>query len=254
MLVFFALLVVTNSLVVAEHTDLVGMDLPLLIRCSRQASPKHIGICLKQSINSMKHYLETGIPNMEIPSFEPYYTERYEFIPKGENNGTLDLTDVRVYNLTTFVIKQVEVNPNVSQIKLEVHFPSIRFFAMYDINATIFGMYLQRRGHGIDGHFIDTLANVTIDGHYVIKISNEEEYFSVRKVSVELSMSEAKINLDNKINPDPLVNNINSFLTDKSKAVAHNIRPQLQMAAARIIRVITNKIYMQYPIRFLMPT
>ncbi|XP_014477563.1 PREDICTED: uncharacterized protein LOC106745989 [Dinoponera quadriceps] len=230
------------------------VGLPRLITCNRREPPKKIERCLKLSIESMKQYLGKENTNLDIPSFEPYYSEYYQFISRKVFNGTADLTDITVQNLRNFTINKVEVDANVSRIKLEAFFPLIKFRAIYDIDATILGKYLRKEERTVMGNFTGVSINATIEGEYRVKPKNNEEYFKVNKVPVELSMNEATIYLNNKRIFDPLLQEINSLLNSNRKVIAEEIIPKLQTVASKIIRRIAIKMFSNIPIRILMPS
>ncbi|XP_014469763.1 PREDICTED: uncharacterized protein LOC106741877 [Dinoponera quadriceps] len=243
---------ISRELIIILRLLLRPASLPLLITCSRHERLKYIERCLKSSIESMKHYLMDDIPNLDLPSFEPYWLEHYQFVSSEQFNGIADLTGITVHNLTNFTINKVEVNTNVTWIKLEAFFPSIQFFATYDIQATIFGKYLRKRGRTVIGNFRGVSINVTIEGEYRVRPKNKEEHFKVTNVPVKLSINEATFYLNNNKVHNLLIQEINSLLASNRKIVAKKLVPELQKFASKIIRRIAVNMYSNIPMRLLM--
>ncbi|XP_014470223.1 PREDICTED: uncharacterized protein LOC106742101 [Dinoponera quadriceps] len=249
--VIFAFLAVT-SLVISKKIHQVDKDVPLLITCNRHQPIKNLEKCLMSGVISMKVHLMRGVQGLNIPRFFPYNIEKFKFTSENQFDGNAILSNVVIEGLTNFTLRKVEVNDNISQIKLKAYFPRITFLAKYDINALIFDKYLKRRDRKVKGNITDISINVTIDGEYYKHPDNNEEYFKINNVPVELNINEATFYLYNKKVPDPIIGHINHHLATDKRIVANEITPAAKAFAVRIIRFIANKMFSNIPIRLIM--
>ncbi|XP_014470235.1 PREDICTED: uncharacterized protein LOC106742112 [Dinoponera quadriceps] len=229
------------------------VEVPNMITCNRYEKPEVLERCLKSSINSIKPYLATGVEALQIPSFEPYFKENYEFISGKEFNGFAKLTDPTTYGLTKFKLNKVRVNADLTRIELEAYIPYIEFFAIYCIDAVIFGKYLQKGDRTVRMEISGIAINATIDGEYYVDSNNKEEYFRVINVPVELRMGEVIVYLNNNKRPHRLLGEINELLQNNNKQVAREIMPKVKKFASNAIRLITDRIFSNIPMSLIMP-
>jgi len=66
----------------------------------------HYDTCISKSIEYLKPYLKTGVPEYNIPSLEPLKLKKLTFTPT--NNMRVEASDIDVYGASNFDIKKVK--------------------------------------------------------------------------------------------------------------------------------------------------
>lgn len=80
---------------------------PFLKICHR--NDPNLNECVKQSVNSLRPYLKTGIPELQIPPCEPLQVPQIEI---SQAVGPISIrsiyTDIEVQGGTNFILKSVK--------------------------------------------------------------------------------------------------------------------------------------------------
>lgn len=75
-------------------------------RCHGQQ--ENLEQCIKDTIESLKPCLVRGIPDLDIPSFEPYHMKHFEFVFRDRFNGIVAFKNISIHGLTNFMIDNVQ--------------------------------------------------------------------------------------------------------------------------------------------------
>ncbi|XP_014470276.1 PREDICTED: uncharacterized protein LOC106742127 [Dinoponera quadriceps] len=230
----------------------ISASIKYLHRCSRDKQIKDL--CMKRSIESIKFHLATGIPHLNIPSFEPYIVDSYQFSVKGIFNSLVNITHMKVYNLINYEIFNIQIPSHMSQIKFDAYFfnSPIYLSMICDVNATLFGTNISRTGYVMNWKFERTKATITINGEFYNKYN--EEYFQVNNVLTTVRIAKAKTYMGHVDNNYDLTSFLHTYANaewDQTKM--DQIQLVLEVAVSNVIKTITNKIYSFYPMKILMP-
>lgn len=74
-----------------------------------KASDPDISNCIIKSVNSIRSYLKTGIPDLEVPPLEPLLLDEIK-LRRGPTSAQIDanITDLQVWGPTSFEIVELK--------------------------------------------------------------------------------------------------------------------------------------------------
>ncbi|XP_032681409.1 uncharacterized protein LOC116848915 [Odontomachus brunneus] len=247
----FAVLVITSGLIIAVEPEIIIEDvLPDLHLCSTIHWYKEK--CIKNSIISMKEYLNRGVPDLKIQKFEPYQAENLEIILVNNFEGSMTFSNTTMKDLTNFLVENVELSTNLDQFKFDIYFPLITMASTY----TIVGKTLEtsmKKTYRISGDLIDITANITIYGNFFWRKEDGEKFFRVNHVSTKLNVGDIKIDLKDTIKDKILPQYRIYYAKHLLKEAEPDILYKIERIASSTILDIANKIYLTFPIGKLMP-
>ncbi|KYQ52578.1 Protein takeout [Trachymyrmex zeteki] len=228
-------------------------DIPLFVKICHRNDP-NLNECVKQSINSLRPYLKTGIPALQIPPCEPLHVPQIEI---SESVGPVSVrstyTDIEVQGGTSFILKSVKIDIDNNRIKLKLYLPCLEMNAHYNMEGKILMMPIN--GNGLaHGNFTDIDVIATVQGERYQSRRTDETHYRVTDFYVDLDVGQANIHLDNLFNGDDTLSNaMNLFLNDNWKIVTAEIKPALENTISEIFKTFSNKFYSKFPLDTLLP-
>ncbi|XP_014470248.1 PREDICTED: uncharacterized protein LOC106742118 [Dinoponera quadriceps] len=188
MRIIFALLVVTSDLVTeksfsydARSGQTSMLQLP---RCDRYSM--YLTKCIENLLLMMRPYFATGIPELNIPPFQPFQTDYFDFtLHNADFRGYAVFRQIKLFGLSNYQVESVEVFSGMREIKFQTYIPLSTLRAIYSINATISGIYIDRHGYQMRSTLSGISSNVHIIGDY--RRINNEDRFVASNVFVKLS-------------------------------------------------------------------
>ncbi|CAL1681942.1 unnamed protein product [Lasius platythorax] len=245
--IFAFLLIITGFIAVRSQ------DIPPFLKICHRNDP-NLNECVKQSVNSLRPYLKTGIPELQIPPCEPLQVPQIEI---SQAVGPISIrsiyTDIEVQGGTNFILKSVKVDVDKDRVRLKLYLPHLEMTARYNMNGKI--LLLPINGNGLArGNFTDIDVVATVQGERYKSRKTGEIHYRVIDFYVDFDVGDANINLDNLFNGDNTLSNaMNLFLNDNWKIVAAEIKPALENTVADIFKTFSNKIYSKFPLDTLLP-
>ncbi|KAI4499870.1 hypothetical protein M0802_005126 [Mischocyttarus mexicanus] len=228
-------------------------ELPSFFKICHRNDPQ-LNKCMKENIEIFRPQLNKGIPELNIPPYNPFYINRIDF---NQTSGSISLnstfTDVKIFNAFNSDVKYFKYEVDKNRLKVKQNIPHIEMISEYYLNGKI--MMLALSGVG--------LASINItDIDYTLKIDFEpyhepktnQEYFRVNDLQVDFNIRNAKIHLNNLFNGDKLLEEtINIFLNNNWRLILDEFKPALVRNISEIIINIIDKIFTIYPIDTLLP-
>ncbi|KAG5327741.1 TAKT protein, partial [Pseudoatta argentina] len=225
---------------------------PFLKICHR--NDPNLNECIKQSINSLRPYLKTGIPALQIPPCEPLHVPQIKI---NKSVGPVSIksiyTDIEVQGGTSFILKSVKIDIDNNRIRLKLYLPRLEMNARYNMEGKILLMPINGTGLA-RGNFTNIDVVAIIQGEHYQSRRTDETHYSVTDFYVDLDVGQANIHLDNLFNGDDILSNaMNLFLNDNWKIVVAEIKPALENTISEIFKTISNKFYSKFPLDTLLP-
>lgn len=115
--------------------------------CPRALDLPQYDRCVVQQLNAITPYLAKGIPSLKLPALDPL------FLPSLTVDRNLDslkikanMSQIRVYGATNFVISDLKANPNDLSVRLKVQLPHVHVNGDYDVQGRLLLLPLNGAG------------------------------------------------------------------------------------------------------------
>ncbi|XP_029169662.1 protein takeout-like [Nylanderia fulva] len=240
-------------LIITGFIAVKSQNIPPFLKICHRNDP-NLNECVKQSVELLRPYLRTGIPELQIPPCEPLHVPQIEISQAvGPISIRSTYSDIEVRGGTNFLLKSVKVDVDNDRVRLKLYLPRLEMSARYNINGKI--LLLPINGNGLArGNFTDIEVIATVQGERYKSRKTDEIHYRVIDFYVDFDVGNANINLDNLFNGDDTLSKaMNLFINDNWKIVAAEIKPALENTVADIFKTFSNKIYSKFPMDTLLP-
>ncbi|XP_014472165.1 PREDICTED: protein takeout-like [Dinoponera quadriceps] len=214
-------------------------EIPSFIKiCSR--NDPNLNKCIVNSVELLRNKLSTGIPELDVPSIEPFMMENLH-LKRGPSSASLDMniTNIEVYGASTFKIDNLKADMNKLLFTFNATFSKLEFQGKYSINAQI--LLLQLKGTGnLTGNFHNFTSGVIIKASKIHRDNDIYIYFD--KVKLNIHISKSSINLDNLFNGDKVLGKVANDLLNKDDLFVQEITPLLENSLENLFLNVSNKI------------
>ncbi|KAK4883426.1 hypothetical protein RN001_006745 [Aquatica leii] len=234
-----------QALTIFVFVSIVFCKLPDYIQVCQRNVPD-IDQCIINSIEHLKPYLKTGIPEINVPSLEPLRIN--ETVPMNLGNGDTkiltNLTELAVYGASSFEIQKLWSNIAENSFRYNVSLPAIVLKGVYEIDTKL--LFLLIRGKGNVTINIDNYNFECIMSGDRIQIENVE-HLKFDQLECEIQFEKASIRLSNLFNGNALLGNaVNDVVNDNIDVFFNEIKPKITEAIGNVFKDVANKITLQH--------
>ncbi|KAL7294600.1 hypothetical protein TKK_0011906 [Trichogramma kaykai] len=228
-------------------------EIPSFLKICKRNDP-HLNECIKSSVDMLKPYLKTGIPELHIPPCEPLNVPEVELAQaSGPVSVKSAYSNIRVWGPSEFLLKSVKIDLDKDRIRLKLHIPRLEMKCDYKMEGKILLLPIKGNGKAV-GNYSDIDAVVTIQGERYNNPATDLTHFRVIEFYCDFDVGHAGVHLENLFNGDEtLADAMNLFLNDNWKTVAAEIKPALEETVSKLFKDFSNKIYAKYPMDTLLP-
>ncbi|KAK2576597.1 hypothetical protein KPH14_005267 [Odynerus spinipes] len=236
-------------LVVSYSTTLSTDSIPEYVKQCSRSDPK-VKSCLIDAVHHLRPYLKLGIPEIELPSVEPFRMDELTLSLTGGTNGyKVQLRELYVRGASNYTVEDIQLG---SPFEAIVRMPALALDAQYTSSGVL--IILPASGNGtFHARFDDVRA--LVKGSVSTTIRDEKTYLKVEKLDVELSVKNVnmrvrKIYRNNRI----LTEATNLFLRENGQEVLKAMEPQLKRKLSVLFAGIVNQLLRHVPVEtFLLP-
>lgn len=215
-------------------------EIPEYLHICRKSDPDLVG-CMKTSIETIRPFLVSGIPELDIPTIEPMRIGDLLVSENTQGNGLrITAKDIDSYGSSNFVIKSLEVVEYGKQYAVEVFFPRLRVEGTYDIGGQL--LLLPIRGNGkFVGNFSDCTGNARL------QFANKDGAVQIKKFQIKIKVGKGRLQLHNLFNGDKALGNaINDVINQNFDTISRDIIPLVEKALSKTLRRISSKILQNF--------
>ncbi|XP_015173318.1 PREDICTED: protein takeout-like [Polistes dominula] len=228
-------------------------QLPSFLKICHRNDP-YLNRCIKESVEQLKPYLNTGIPELNIPPCEPLYIDRVDL---NQTDGSIFInsyfTDIKIFNSFNSNIKQLKYDVEKNQLKIKQFVPHFEMLSNYNINGKI--MMLPISGVGSASFNltnVDYTLMIQFEPYHEPKTN--QKHFRVKNSNIDYNIRNLQVHLDNLFNGDDMLEKaMNTFLNNNWKLIVDEVKPTLEETILNINNNIIDKIFTIYPIDTLLP-
>ncbi|XP_045761243.1 circadian clock-controlled protein daywake-like [Maniola jurtina] len=210
-----------------------------------------IASCVLNSIESLRPQLISGIPELNVPSLEPFYIPEIVAVSGDLVPLKASGKDVKVSGAGNFSIKSISVDLNTLTIRGRVRFPRLHLDGRYNLDTQI--LILPLRGEGnLVADAVKCEADILLRSRLVMR--DGKEYLEFTSLKVDIGIRDYRIRLEGLFNG-------NKALGDATNEAIHQNRgeflktmlPYLEKTVSKILLDTANKIVAPIPFDELLP-
>ncbi|KAJ2943924.1 hypothetical protein O0L34_g8244 [Tuta absoluta] len=230
-------LVYVNSVQLKQIPDYITL-------CKRDQST--IDQCAKNAVEALRPKLREGIPELNVPSLEPFYIPEIR-----TNDGELaalraQAKDVKVTGAGDFVIKSVHVDLNTFTIKARVRFPKLHLEGLYKINTRILVVPLKGQGNMV-ADAVKCDAELVMYSEVYQK--DGKEYLRFKKLDTDINIKDYRIKLDGLFNGDKTLGDAtNEAINQNRGEFLRATKPYLERTVSNVLLDAARKIVDDVPL------
>uniref|UniRef100_A0A1B6HSA9 Circadian clock-controlled protein n=1 Tax=Homalodisca liturata TaxID=320908 RepID=A0A1B6HSA9_9HEMI len=222
---------------------------PAYVKQCKRSSPK-LEECLIKALHHVRPYLVKGIPEIEMPSVEPFILDSLTLsLTGGERGYKITLRDIHMYGASNFTVSRLKLSHNGQPFEAKIHIPEMKIDANYTSSGVL--IVLPASGGGL---FHATLGNVaaTIKGFVSSKSKGGQDYLNVDKLDINLVIKDINMNVKKVFNNNRILTEAtNLFLKENGQEVLHVMMPQLKVKMAAVIKKVVNQLLSHTPVQLL---
>ncbi|XP_072935640.1 protein takeout-like [Epargyreus clarus] len=241
----------TVVVLLCSVTGALFAQLPSYIKvCKREQST--IDACVRNSINSLRPQLVEGIPELNVPSIEPF------FIPELVAISGTDLVplrasgkNVRVTGAGNFTIKSVSLDIDSLTIKAKVRFPHLHFDGQYKVDTRILVLPINGQGNLV-ADAVKCDADLLLKSQVTTR--DGKEYLKFTSMDIDIAIKDYRIRLEGLFNGDKVLGEAtNAAIHENRGEFLKTMKPYLERTVSKILLDSANKIVKGLPLDDLLP-
>lgn len=156
-----------------------------LFKDCKKNSPK-FDSCMKDALNNARRFFKTGVPELNLPPFDPFYSPEVPQIRGSQNlNYKLKLINVTEMGWTISQVTRFRSDFNKNYIQYTQSFPEKALQGHYEIVGNILGSNLANRGIW-NLTLYDLVQTTTVTRKPARSIDPSKKYSTPLKVSVDV--------------------------------------------------------------------
>ncbi|XP_068629036.1 protein takeout-like [Battus philenor] len=211
-----------------------------------------INECVRKSVEVLRPKLLEGIPEIDVPSLDPFYIS--EISPSSSSNTKgFQATgkDIMVSGAGNYSIKSVELDLEKQTFRARIRFPKLHFEGKYKVDIQF--LLLPIRGEGtLSADAIKCTVDCLL--RYKIVERNGVEYIEFTDLDNDINIRDYKINLQGLFNGDKsLEEATNQALNENKAELIKAVKPFAEKSVSNIILDAANKITKNIPYDELLP-
>jgi len=226
-------------------------ELPDFIHVCKKSDPD-INACIFDSVNTLKPYLVSGLPQYDIPSLEPIILG--DLIVAGSKTGQgLFVTgnDIKAYGASNWILKNLNIVEYASKYSFQIELPLLYVEGGYNVDGKI--LFIPVKGAGtFSGNFTGGEGTVRIKG--IQKEINGENHFVVNKMDIKIKLQKGQIKLEDFFGGDKVLGEIvGQTINQNFEIFSQDLIPLIEKSLARIFKRSANKILERFTMAQLFP-
>ncbi|XP_033208017.1 uncharacterized protein LOC117167295 [Belonocnema kinseyi] len=235
-----ALVASTNKMLIllniALFTTLAVAEIPPYIQTCGRRNPQ-LNECIQNSVGAVINELRNGIPEINVPPLEPMIIDSMKLVDLP--NFKASARDIKLYGLSNFKIKKLNLDLEKQQINVELIFKEITLDAEYDVNAKIL---FPVAGTGPINMVTSEIISSGVMNYKIVE-HGKKQYMFFSSMSLKLFIRDYTSNFRPKEGPDsPLATAINAALANSRQEIIESSTPNLEKKITEEMLILANKI------------
>ncbi|KAG8036447.1 hypothetical protein G9C98_003769 [Cotesia typhae] len=212
-------------------------QVPPYIKVCGRKNPQ-LNQCIKNSVESLRTKLHTGIPELNVPALE--YLEIEEGLPLANSNEIkASAKQVKLLGLSGFIINDIKMDLDTKSIDIDVSFKQVQLEGDYEVTAKIIVPVSGKGPIKIDAN--DVTAKVSI--HYRLVNTKKGQRMHFPSMTCKLRIANYHSRFITRDSQDATLSEaINSVINNSQQEILDGIIPSLERSISRKILELANKV------------
>ncbi|XP_022821576.1 protein takeout-like [Spodoptera litura] len=227
----FILFSVLNGCLFKELPDYIHV-------CKRD--PATINDCVVKSIEALRPQLTNGIPELGVPSIEPFLINEIKALTSDSTPLRASGHNIKVTGASAFVIKSLSVDLDTLKIRVHLRFPKLHFEGDYKLDAQVLIVPLKGQGQ-LNADAVKCDAELVFHSQIVTK--DGVEYIKFKKIEADISIKDYRVKLDGLFNGDRTLGEAaNQAINQNRGEFLKATKPHLEKTVATNLLQVANNI------------
>nr|CAD7448425.1 unnamed protein product [Timema bartmani] len=162
---------------------------PYVKQC--RASDPLMNDCFIRALHHLQPFLAKGIPEIELPSVEPFRMDELSLsLTTGPNGYKITLRDIDIYNLSNFTVSKLKIGGGGQPFETRILMPELKINARYTSSGVL--IIIPASGNGT---FHATLGGVAaiLRGTVSSKRKDDLDYLTVESLNLDLNIKTVRM-------------------------------------------------------------
>ncbi|KAJ4447899.1 hypothetical protein ANN_09908 [Periplaneta americana] len=209
--------------------------------------------CIIGALHHLRPYLAKGIPEIEMPSVEPFRMDELSLsLTTGPNGYKVTLRDLDIYGASNFSVADLKLSEGTKPFEAHIHIPELKINARYTSSGVL--IILPASGQG---NFHSTLSDIlaTVRGTISSKHRDGLDFLHVDTLNIDLNIKTVRMLVKKVFNNNRILTEAtNLFLRENGHEVLKAMMPQLRQKLSEVFKQIANQLLTHVPTEmFLLP-
>ncbi|KAL1140597.1 hypothetical protein AAG570_000527, partial [Ranatra chinensis] len=217
---------------------------PYVKQCRR--SDPNLSECLISALHHIRPYLAKGIPEIQMPTVEPFRMDDLSLaLTSGPNGYKITLKEMDIYGSSNFTVSKLKLSHNGAPFEAKIRIPKMNIDAKYTSSGVL--IILPASGNGIfNARLGDILA--TVKGSMSDINKKGINYLHVDKLDVALNIKDIRMTVSKAFNNNRILTEAtNLFLRENGQEVLKLMMPQLRVKLAAVFKRVANQLLSNVP-------
>ncbi|XP_016975334.1 uncharacterized protein LOC108041812 [Drosophila rhopaloa] len=232
--------------IVIQALWIVSAETPAYIKQCRRDDPKLVD-CFIGAIEHLKPYLANGIPDIQLPSVEPFKMDTLALqLTEGPQGYKITLKNMEAFGASNFQVKSLKLSDGSEPFKAKIVMPKLKIEAKYTSSGVL--LILPASGGG-DFHANFEGVSADLTGKTSKHAAKGGNYLHIDALSLVLDVKDVKMSISGAFNNNRiLLEATNLFLRENSQVVLEAMQAQLQKKLASEFGKLANQLLKNVPI------
>uniref|UniRef100_A0A182I082 Uncharacterized protein n=2 Tax=Anopheles arabiensis TaxID=7173 RepID=A0A182I082_ANOAR len=225
-----------------------GQEIPPYIKQCRRSDPG-LTDCLKEALQHLRPYLSSGIPEIKLPSVEPFVMDQLSLQLTGGPQGyRINLKNMEVFGASNFTVRSIKLADGSKPFETRLTIPRLTIHAKYTSSGVL--IIIPASG---SGDFDAVFDGVTADVKGLVSTNEKPTgmHLRVEKLDLNLSIKKPRLSVSKIFNNNRILTEAtNLFLKENGHEVLRALQPQLQKKLSSEFTGIANQLLDNVPIHF----
>ncbi|XP_068153327.1 protein takeout [Drosophila tropicalis] len=224
----------------------VHSEAPAYIKQCRRDDPKLVD-CFIGAVEHLKPYLASGIPEIQLPSVEPFKMDSLALqLTEGPQGYKITLKNMEAYGASNFQVKSLILSENNEPFKARIIMPKLKIEAKYTSSGVL--LIIPASGGG-DFHATFEGVSADLTGKTSVREVKGAKYLHIDSLGLVLDVKDVKMSISRAFNNNRiLLEATNLFLSENSQVVLEAMQAQLQKKLASEFGKLANQLLKNVPI------
>jgi hypothetical protein len=235
-----------KSLMLSSLLALVAsQQLPPYIKQCRSNDPELVE-CIKGAIMHLRPWLKTGIPEIQMPSTEPFLMDSLSLALTGGPNGyKINLKDMEVFGASNFTVRSIKLAEGTKPFEAVITIPKLVIAAKYTSSGVL--IIIPASGGG-EFHAVFEGVRANVRGKMSTREKPNGVFLHVDALALDLDIKKPKLSVAKIFNNNRILTDAtNLFLRENGHEILKAMQPQLQKKLSAEFTGISNTLLNNVP-------